>query len=352
MDSKRNQKVPRQRARGAQGPRNQSNNGGVSVAAPVAMGNVRTMSKPRFQGLGQGGDVVIKHREYIQDISGTVAFTVNSFSINPGLVGTFPWLSGIAQRYESYRFKRLRFSFETESATTQTGSVLGSIDYDPSDEAPENKTQVMAYRSAVRSPPWSDFDMVSLQEDLSKRSSYFVRSGSLASNQDVKLYDTGVFYCCTQGNTASTIGELYVEYEVCLMTPQLGPPSAGESLFASYTGSSNAAPFGTAPRSGFPNNTLPATLVSTGTTTSVSTWTFTQPWSGYVALSLGGTGITEVTWSGTATEVEDSQLANAGATLMMDLGYVTADIGQTLVLTIANTTLTSTILYFGQGNVP
>jgi hypothetical protein len=71
-----------------------------------------------------------------------------------------------------------------------------------------------------------------------------------------------------------------------------------------------------------------------------------------VALSLGGTGITEVTWSGTATEVEDSQLANAGATLMMDLGYVTADIGQTLVLTIANTTLTSTILYFGQGNVP
>jgi len=291
------------------------------------------------------GDIVITHREYITDVLGSVAFASNTFTVNPGLPGVFPWLSAIAQRFESYRFERLEFLFESESATSATGTVLIAPDYDASDAAPTTKSQAMTYRSCVRSPPWSDCAFQAIGEDLSKRKSYYVRSGTLSSNQDIKLYDTANVYVCTQGQASTAIiGEVYVSYKIRLMTPQAGPISLGEALSANFSGTSNAAPFATG------GGTLPASVVSTGTTTSVSTWTFTQPWEGFISVIVSGTGITGIAISGTATGSEVSEQANAGGTNDIAVYGVTCDIGQTVVLTISNTTITASRAMFGQAD--
>ncbi len=133
------------------------------------------------------------HSEYIADITGsTSSFAVaNSFSINPGNPLCFPWLSNIAQKYESYNFKSLVFRFETESATSQTGYVALIPDYNASDPAPSSKVDALQYESAIKCAPWESAACASMMQNLHKRKSYFVRNSAIASGENIDLYDVG-----------------------------------------------------------------------------------------------------------------------------------------------------------------
>jgi len=314
-----------------------------SVAAPVSLGKVRRTNDPLQRGLANG-DLIVSHREYILDVPGSVAFSVTQNSVNPGLPGLFPWLSGVAQRFESYKFEALKFDFETESATSATGTALLALDYDASDAAPTSKTQAMAYRSSVRSPAWSNCQLTSLSEDLNKQKSYFVRRGAVPASADVKMYDVGNLNVCTigQANT-NIIGELYVEYRIRLMTPQLGIAGQGESIWGNFQGTVNTAPFAQTIA-----GNLPAAVGSTGSTTSVTTWTFSQPWQGLVTLIVDGTGLSTSTFTGTATSSITTQVVNAGATSYMTSGPLSAAIGQTFIVTVSDTTISLGIANFAQ----
>jgi len=315
--------------------------------APLALGRVRRSQRPVISSIGNNGDVVIAHREYITDLSGSVGFAAISFPVNPGLPGTFPWLSSVASRFESYAFDKLCFKFETEKSASTNGSVLGAIDYDASDSAPANKTQVMSYRSATRSQTWEDFDMSSLSEDLHKRKSYFTRFGSLTANEDIKLYDTGNFFFCTQGQADTTlVGELYVEYIIRLMTPQIGNPGLGTSLYGAYSGTTNGLPFETIGGS----TNLPATVASTGTTASQTTFTFTQPFTGIGFMMVAGTGLSNsAVGTSTASVTTLSILTNSAGTEFLQSLSIEAQIGQTLALVVDNTTISSSNIFFAQG---
>ncbi len=311
-----------------------------SVSAPQAVGLVRRSARP-FVSRAMNGDIRVSHREYIQDIAGSVAFSNNQLPVNPGLPSTFPWLSKLASQYESYSFESLSFEFETTSPTTATGTVLMAVDYDASDAAPANKTQLMSYRNCVRSPPWSNCCNSSLSEDLHKLKSHYFRGGSLSANQDVKMYDVGNFNIATQGQAnTNSIGELYVSYTVLLMTPQLDP-TAGV-ISGKFTGTVNSAPFATV------TGNLPATVVSSGTTTSVSTWTFTQPWQGLLSVYFAGTALTGSVPSGTATSVELAEIATGAGDGLMGIYSINAQIGQTFILTNSNTTISSAVGRFSE----
>jgi hypothetical protein len=317
------------------------------TSAPVAKSMTVKSAKPR-QEARLNGDVMIRHREYIADIAGSVAFATTQFSINPGLSSTFPWLSSLAPRWESYRLEKLRLCYETEAASTALGTVLLSVDYDASDPAPTSKSQAMAYRSSVRSAPWSNCCHDSLREDLIKKAPYFVRSGALSANQDVKLYDVANLFVCTQGQADTTVvGELYIEYDVLLMTPQLSDLSVGQSLYGEWSNAagSNAAPFGNTEL-----GNLQAVLVSTGTTTSVTAITFTNPFSGQLSYQVTGTGISTPAIGGTATRKNSH--ATPDGTGVTGIGIVSfvAAAGQTIDVNVDNTTLTSGILMISQGS--
>ncbi len=284
------------------------------------------------------------HREFLADVNGSVAFASTQFQVNPGLPASFPWLAAVASRYESYRFNELRFLFETQTSTATAGTVILAPDYDATDAAPTTKQQATSYRSAVRSAAWAPSVLVCDREDLHKRESYYVRSGSVPANTDVKLYDTANLFVCTQGMSGATaVGELYVEYDVHLMTPQLGDVAAGNAVFGTFTGTANSAPAANS------TGTLPATALSTGTTTSATTWTFTQPWKGTCGVSLVGTGLAGVAVSGSATNTELGDVFGAGAASEVAVYTISATVGQTFALTITNTTITSSTFIFAQG---
>lgn len=167
------------------------------------------------------GTTRVKHSEYVKDVVGSMDFEGEGFPINPGVSELFPWLSSIAKRYESYQFKNLKFRFETTSPTSTAGSVILTVDYNPDGQVPNSKVEALAMESAVRTPPWGSVEHVSLGHNLTKRKSYYVRNNKSGVEKD--LYDTGLFSMMVEGVPTETgsIGEMYVDYEIDLITPIL-----------------------------------------------------------------------------------------------------------------------------------
>jgi hypothetical protein len=218
-------KRAKQRAKRPQQNAPAMSNQGQMATVAAAQGKVKKTSRPKMNTL-RNGDCHIVHREYIQDLTAqaTSPSTFNvaaSLPINPGLAVTFPWLSKIAANFESYRFSKLKFCYETEAPSSLGGTQVLAVDYDASDVAPTTKQQALAYRDSVRCAPWQNCTHNSLKEDLSKQKTYFVRYGAAPANTDIKMYDTGNLFAINQGVTTggAVTGELYVEYDVTLMTP-------------------------------------------------------------------------------------------------------------------------------------
>jgi len=171
-------------------------------------------------------------------------------AINPGQSNLFRWLSRVAANYESYKFSRLKFDYATEAPSSLGGTLVLAVDYDASDAAPVSKQQAMAFRSSVRSAPWAPCQHSSIAEDLAKAKTNFVRPGPQPPGTDIKTYDIGNLFVISQGVTtaAAVLGELWVEYDVLLMTPVFENGSNQVAVGGSIQGVAGftpANPFGT-----------------------------------------------------------------------------------------------------------
>lgn len=204
-----------------------------SIAAPVANATATRTQKARVN-RSRSGQVAVAHREYIGDI---VLFPNDLFNIqiaqniNPGNASLFPWLSTIANNFEKFVFRRLRFIYEPQSSTTTPGTVMMAVDWDSRDTNPVSKVEMMSYEDATRSPTWFASTYDSQPHNLHTQKQYFItEGGSSPSGTDIHFYSVGKFIVATMSDQAiaSSIGELYVEYEVDLITPQLefSAPSA------------------------------------------------------------------------------------------------------------------------------
>jgi hypothetical protein len=222
----------------------------VRELAPVAHGLQYRSKAPNFKQTSRDS-IIVRHREYLQDVSGSVAFTAITYSINPALIGTFPWLYSVANQYESYLFRKLHFIYEPACSTSTAGTIILCVDYDATDAAPSTKSQAMTYHNAVRSAAWEPVCYKAAVEDLSKFKRRYTRAGALPANADVKMYDVGNLFLCTSIETGTAIiGELYVEYEVELQTPQQNA-IAGQQIGSAYLTAggtfATATPFGSTP---------------------------------------------------------------------------------------------------------
>lgn len=194
----------------------------VPLTAPSAQAKLMMKRAAEIKTLSNG-DVRVIHTEYITDLYPSFSFKTVPLTINPGSPLVFPWLYSVARRFESYKFRRLRFRYESESSTQVGGTVFLAIDFDVKSLPPTNKMAQMSYESAVRGPPWASFEYESLAHNLSKRSTYYVADGSYGGDTDPLLYDTGTLYASVQGQPTEqpALGELYVDYEVDLLTPKI-----------------------------------------------------------------------------------------------------------------------------------
>ncbi len=282
--------------------------------APVAMSQRQGTQRPVVTSQSNSGDlrVRVRHREYVADIAGSIAYAVTTYALNPGLSASFPWLSQLANLFESYQFNRLVFQYRTQAATSATGKALLSVDWDAADSAPQNKAQQLQERTKMDDAAWKNFDLPCDLADLRKFGvQRFTRSGTLASNLDIKTYDIGQLFVGTQGEAnANAIGELWVEYDIELITPQNSQAAvSGSSAKVTASGSvSKTNLFGNAP----------VVSSSIGLTASGNTLVFSQTGTYLVDILRAGTTLVALPVPGVASGGGLSSTINAAATSALD----------------------------------
>lgn len=188
---------------------------------PAAYTKVVVSREPRIKASSRSSRV--QHRELISSILGSTSLAVTRFQCNPGLSGTFPWLSAQASAWEQYRFHKLKFEYITRIGTTSAGSVIYSPEYDPSDLTPTTEQQLTNTRDAIEGPVYRGFECPldpAAMHAIGPRK--FVRSGNVPG--DIKTFDVAAFFLGTIGEADTTeIGKLYVDYDVEFFVPQDSP---------------------------------------------------------------------------------------------------------------------------------
>lgn len=182
----------------------------------------------------------IQKREYLGDITTGAggAFNIQSYSLQPGLFSVFPFLSQIAPLYEEWTPHGIVFeykSFSTDYASaTNIGAVIGAVDYNSNDNPfPDRST--LENDDGSCSVKSSQNMLIGIECDPSKNvlGTQYIRSQPLTGNQDIKMYDLGIFYLATVGGPSSAnIGSLYVSYVIELRKPKL--PNPGFNIYGSH----------------------------------------------------------------------------------------------------------------------
>lgn len=320
-----------------------------SVAAAYSTGQYQR--SPQFS-RNSADSCRIVHREFITNVTGSVAFTVaSSLAVNPGIAATFPWLSTQAQGWERYRFNKLKFCYYTRTGSNVPGSVLLSPDYDAADTVPISEAVASTYADASEDAPWKDIECELKPKNMNMtRNEHFVRTEALGANQDIKTYDVANLFVSTVDGTAVSWGKLWVEYDVSLFTPQFGSQGAapfGGSVTGAGGGLTAAKPFGAAPTvlgRGF-------SVSSSGTNNVI---TFSRGGDFIVEAQITGTVITAAstvyTGSGTSSNFGAGFIVNAAGTIAIASSHVVgAAAGDTLTLTMTATTVTASIMDIGSG---
>lgn len=184
----------------------------------------------------------ISHREYLGDVmSTTSSFLPTEFIINPGVDGTFPWLGGIARKYQQYRIKGMVFEFRSlatsYAATAYIGFVCMATQYDSYDDSFVSKLEMEnSEYSTSRKTDESFCHPIECARDQTSVTEMYVRDfeGDVG---DKRLFDWGRLTVAVGGQTTddTPIGELWCTYEIEFFKPKLADIGDDEPYFAFST---------------------------------------------------------------------------------------------------------------------
>lgn len=191
-----------------------------SKAAPVAISTGTTVVTQSSRA------VTYQRKEFVQQMTTPSTqdgqpYTGNLvlLDLNPGLLPTFPWLSTVCS-FEQYRFKRLRFEFQSSTPTSTPGQVVMVTNVDVKDPIMTTDREVLSYSGAATGRVWdSHSHSVPRQAMVNKN---YVRVSAVPQNADKSLYDVGLFYLRCLGVPANTsLGTLWVDYEIEFYNPKV-----------------------------------------------------------------------------------------------------------------------------------
>jgi len=309
----------------------------------------------------------IAHKEFLGDVTGSLAFAVQAWSLNPGLIENFPWIAQVATAYQQYQFHGCLFEFVSTSANalnstnTALGTVIMGTQYNVNRSNFTSKVEMEAYEFSSSGRPSANM-LHAIECDPSETpiKQMYIRSGALAASEDKRFYDLGTFQLATVGmQAASTIGELWVTYDIEFFKPRVAPsagPSAGyfaKFSLGPYTNTNSLGSIQTA-RIG----QLPISIVANGAgwdsiqfDPSISSGKFliTVRWTGSVAVVVAGTASTT---NLTAPAVGEFGLGGTSAFFTPDAGPTVAQWQYTRITTITGYNAAGSRLIFSAMTLP
>lgn len=161
-------------------------------------------------GIDKSNTLRLRETERIGDVKGSEAFAVtSSIPCNPGLVKSFPWLSGHAKLFEKYRIHSLVYRYKNLKGSDSDGNILMSFDFDSTDAPPASAIQMSQSTPSMDGSPWKVFELTVHPEPIE----FFTRSDDIAGS--LKTFDMGQLHVAAEGcNDASIHGYIEVSYDV------------------------------------------------------------------------------------------------------------------------------------------
>lgn len=198
------------------------------VTAPVSKGFSASSSAPRYSSKSDG-TIRIQRREFVRTMTNGAAtdFVIldpssqePGLDLNPANALLFPWLAGIADRYERYRFHSISIELLPAQATSTAGRIYAAVDYDYDDAVPKTKSEVLAYRTAREGPVWDRLVMSMAPDQLHPDNLWkFVSSNAKRNFVEPRTSYCGYILIATEA-TANCKFDLWITYDVSLTCPE------------------------------------------------------------------------------------------------------------------------------------
>lgn len=184
--------------------------------------------------------VRIRHREFLGNLNGSVAFSNQAYNINPGLKNTFPWLYTTAASFEQYKICGLIVEFVSTCAdalasnNNSMGTICLSTDYNVVNEDFINMAQCQNSMWSATGKPSKNITMpIECDGKLNVLERLFLRDqNTILTNSDLRLYDHCKINIATEGQQISTqIGQLWLSYDVEFYKPVLHDPPGPNAMY-------------------------------------------------------------------------------------------------------------------------
>jgi hypothetical protein len=178
------------------------------------------------------------HREPLGVITSTDSiYSAFKFTVNPGFPVTFPWLSAVAPNFEYYSMNNIAFEWVPSCPTDLGGAVVMALDYDADDTDLLNVSDLENMAGAIRNnifkPTIFNLSRTSAHGQVKWKYTRIPPTELSPAPLDKKNYDLGVFYIAVLGIPANTtVGELWVRYNINFHTPQKTLIARLPSIFA------------------------------------------------------------------------------------------------------------------------
>lgn len=286
-----------------------------------------------------GSMVEISHREYLGDLISSPtanAFSSQSYSINPGLMQTFPWASSIAAGFEQFELLGCLVTFNSTTTSYSTTGSLGKVclaaEYNVNSTVQSGTFQGQPFSSMIEMENAqfsvsgsSDKSLIhAIECDVRQRPTplLYLRRGALpvAGSQDLRLYDLCNVQIASVGvpTTSTNLGGIYISYHVRLYKPQLNAGLLGRTIITqqwrgnlpttvNMMGAANTI-FGAT------SNTIGVTAVGTPPTTYLPVFTIDMSTNRlyFPSWLTGGTYIVGGVWQGAAAAIANIVIGVGG----------------------------------------
>jgi hypothetical protein len=202
------------------------------------------LGQPQFT-QSSPGTIRIQHAEvWLANVSGnTESFISEPYTINP-TEPNFPWLRGLATKFETYTFHQLKYYWVPNTGTNYNGTVMLAVDIDSDDTPPTSKTRMSEMACKSSGPCYANSVVTELSGSQLQRlvKERFTHSAGEPLVCDVGRFYYGMFGC---DDDVKVLGDIYVAYDITLRVPE---PSSTEDDFGifSYVNDTNtfSYPFG------------------------------------------------------------------------------------------------------------
>lgn len=203
----------------------------------MSKGGYSSIDVPNF-GTGSS-EVRVTHREFVKSISvpgDPTNFNNYTLDINPSNEVLFPWLSRIARNYQQYKINGMVFTFKSMTSEYASSGSLGTVgiatNYNVNDKPYEN---LVAFENSqfavVNKPSLNIVHAIECKEFARNGLQLYVRDAESESTNisDARFYDYAKVQIMTEGlpqAVDTTLGQLWVSYDITLLKPIVGGTSA------------------------------------------------------------------------------------------------------------------------------